>query len=399
MQITPGENLQLALAAVWTHRFRSALTILGIVIGITTVVTVSSLLTGLRKGVVTFFEEFGPDNLFVYRTSGDPNNPNVPPKEQKRRPLRPDYADLIRRQAQTIEDVSVSILIPPFVNRQAISARVPGFESDNVGLVGVSANSFSIQPRELTAGRVFTPEEAQRGARVALIGSSIAEALFPGGGAVGKPVMVSGAELVVIGVAAKAKGGFFGENGLDRQITIPLRTAQLRYPQVDRYMLVAKARTGQREEAQDEIRDILRKARRVPPGADDDFSLTTPDQIIKQFDRITGLIVMVSIAISGLGLLVGGIGVMNIMLVSVTERTREIGVRKAVGARRFDIILQFLMEAVALTGAGGLTGIVFSILVTMAIGFLVPSLPSEVPPWAVVTGFVVSVLVGVFFGV
>ena len=116
MQITPGENLHMALTAVWTHRFRSALTILGIVIGITTVVTVSSLLTGLRKGVVTFFEEFGPDNLFVYRTSGDPNDPRISPKEQKRRPIQPDYADLIRRHAQTVEDVSVSLFIPPFLN-------------------------------------------------------------------------------------------------------------------------------------------------------------------------------------------------------------------------------------------------------------------------------------------
>ena len=399
MQITPGENLQVALSAVWTHRFRSALTILGIVIGITTVVTVSSLLTGLRKGVVTFFEEFGPDNLFVYRTSGDPNDLRIPPKEQKRRPLQPGYADLIRRHAQTVEDVGVSLFIPPFLNRRPITARVPGFESDNVNLAGTSANSFSIQPRELTAGRVFTPEEGQRRARVALLGASIAEALFPDGQAVGKPVMVSGAEFLVVGVAAKAKGGFFGENGLDRQITIPLRTAQLRYPQIDRFMLVVKARPGQRDAALEEVQYILRKIRRVPAGVENDFSITTPDQIIQQFDRITGLIVSVSIAISGLGLLVGGIGVMNIMLVSVTERTREIGVRKALGARRFDIVLQFLMEAVTLTGVGGLAGILFAVLVTMAIGLLVPSLPSEVPVWAVITGFVVSVAIGVFFGV
>jgi len=149
----------------------------------------------------------------------------------------------------------------------------------------------------------------------------------------------------------------------------------------------------------DEVRAAMRRIRRLDAGEGDDFNLSTPDQIIKRFDALTGMIVLISIAISGLGLLVGGIGVMNIMLVSVTERTREIGIRKAVGARRFDIILQFLLEAVTLTGLGGLIGIVFSLLVTMLVGALVPSLPSQVPVWAVVAGFGVSVTVGLFFGV
>jgi putative ABC transport system permease protein len=137
----------------------------------------------------------------------------------------------------------------------------------------------------------------------------------------------------------------------------------------------------------------------VPPGAEDDFNLSTADSIIENFDKITGMIVLISIAISGLGLLVGGIGVMNIMLVSVTERTREIGVRKAIGARRGDIVLQFLTEAVALTGVGGVVGIVFSVLVTLLVSALVPSLPASVPAWALIAGFTVSVAVGVFFGV
>jgi putative ABC transport system permease protein len=137
----------------------------------------------------------------------------------------------------------------------------------------------------------------------------------------------------------------------------------------------------------------------LAPGAENDFNISTADQIIKQFDSLNRAVLLVSISLSGLGLLVGGIGVMNIMLVSVTERTREIGVRKAVGARSRDIILQFLTEAVTLTGAGGLIGIVLSILVTMLVGALVPSLPSEVPAWAVITGFFMSVSVGVFFGV
>jgi putative ABC transport system permease protein len=398
MRITWNENFGMAMMAVWSHRFRSLLTMLGIVIGITTVVTVSSLLTGLRQGVVVFFEELGPDNIFLFKTSGNPDGP-VAPKEEKRKPIGPEYADLIKRLCPSVVDAGVSLFIPTLINRQPLTARVPGAETDQVQAAGVSPNQFAIAPRDLAAGRLFTPEEDRRAARVAVLGWTIAETLFPGGRAAGRTFLLGGAEYRVLGVFTKAKGGFLGENGLDQQVALPLRTAHLRYPNFDRYMITAKAAPGLRQRAYDEIEAILRKIRRTPAGEPNDFSLSTADQIIKQFDRITGLIVMVSIAISGLGLLVGGIGVMNIMLVSVTERTREIGVRKAMGARRFDIVSQFLMEATALTGLGGVLGIAFSVLCTLLIGKLVPSLPSQVPPWALVTGFSVSVAVGVFFGV
>jgi putative ABC transport system permease protein len=211
--------------------------------------------------------------------------------------------------------------------------------------------------------------------------------------------MMDGAEYTVVGVFAKAKGGFFGENGQDNAIVIPLRTAESRYPQVDRFMITAKAKSGHREEAFAEVEGIMRRIRHVATGAKDDFAISTPDQIIQQFDRITSLIGLVAIAISALGLLVGGIGVMNIMLMSVTERTREIGIRKALGARRRDIVGQFLVEAMTLTGAGGMLGIVIAVLITMLVGALVPSLPSKVPAWALITGFSASVIIGVFFGV
>ena len=395
--MVPAENVRMALDAIWAHRFRSGLTILGIVIGITTVVTVSSLLTGLRKGVVTFFEEFGPDNVFISRVSGDPGQDGLP-KERKRRPIRQEYAAMIERMSPSVERSSVSLFVPSIQQGKVITAKVPGFESDNVNLAGISLSGFETQPRELREGRLYTPEEESRGDRVAVIGANTAEALYPAGSAAGQAMILDGAEFRVIGVFAPAKGGFFGENGLDRQIALPLRTAQMRYPGADRYFIVCKSRPGLRDVALEEVTAAMRKIRRSPPGADD-FNISTPDQIIKRFDALTGMIVLVSISISGLGLLVGGIGVMNIMLVSVTERTREIGVRKAMGARRNDIVLQFLMEAVALTGVGGLIGILFSILMTTIVGILVPSLPSEVPPWAVVTGFGVSVAVGLFFGV
>ncbi len=397
-RVGTGETLRMSLDSVWTHKFRSGLTVLGIVIGITTVVTVASLLTGLRKGIVDFFQEFGPDNIFIARVSGDPSGSQALPKERKRKPIDPDTAQYLKNVCRTVEDVSKSLFILPSPGH-LITAKVPGYESENMFLAGASANSYSISPRELKDGRMFSPEEDERAARVAVLGYSLADALYPGETAVGHTVTVDGAEYTIIGVFAKAKGGFFGENGLDRQVLIPFQTARLRYPQATNFFLTAKARPGQRADAMEEVRAALRKFRHTPRSADDDFALSTADSIIQNFDRITGMIVLISIAISGLGLLVGGIGVMNIMLVSVTERTREIGVRKALGARRQDIVVQFLSEAVALTGVGGLVGIVFSILVTLLVGVLVPSLPSSVPSWAVVTGFTVSVAIGVFFGV
>ncbi len=398
MRISGKETLAMALNAVWTHRFRSGLTILGIVVGITTVVTVASLLTGLRQNIVDFFQEFGPDNIFIARVSGDPSGNSARPKELKRRPLRPEDAAYLKSVVRSIEDVAVSIAVNP-PRGTFFSAKVPGYESDNMWLSGATPSVYQLSPREMRQGRIFSPEEDRRAEHVAVLGSSLADALFPAGDAVGRTVLVDGAEYIVIGVFALAKGGFFGENGLDRQVVIPFQTVRLRYPQASNFLLTAKARPGMRADAIEEIRAALRKLRHVPRKDDDDFTISTADSIIENFDRITGMVLLISIAISGVGLLVGGIGVMNIMLVSVTERTREIGVRKAIGARRRDIVVQFLSEAVALTGAGGIIGIVFSILVTLLMSALFPSLPSKVPAWAVVTAFTVSVAVGVFFGV
>jgi putative ABC transport system permease protein len=399
MTITPGENFSMAMAAVWTNRFRSLLTILGIVIGITTVVTVASLLTGLRAGVVTFFDELGPDNLFLFKTSGDPNQVFEPVKERKRRPIKPEYADVIRRFSSTIEDVGMALYIPTAQGSNFITVKVPGFESDNLGLLGLTPNSAQLSPRGFDQGRFFTEAEDERSMHVAVLGFNIAQALFPDGNAVNRTFMMDGAEYTVVGVFEKAKGGFFGENAQDVVVEIPMRTAVSRYPNVDRYMITAKARTGMRKDAFEEVRALIRRTRRLNTDAPDDFALSTPDQIIQQFDNITGLIGLIAIAISGLGLLVGGIGVMNIMLVSVTERTREIGIRKALGARRFDIISQFLAEAVALTSTGGLLGILVSLALVTLVGALVPSLPSHVPGWAVLTALIVSMAVGLFFGV
>lgn len=397
-----AENFRMAIGAIRLHRFRSGLTMLGIVIGITTVVSVASLLSGLRQGIVDFFEELGPDSIFVFRTSGDPGSGRgTSIEERQRRPLRVEYLEPLRvATASSVETLGMNLFIPPVQGGTPMIAKVPGVETDDFTMSGSDANVLLASGRILREGRLFTEDEARRGAKVAVIGAVLADVLFPAGNAAGQPAIFGGAEYRVIGVFEKAKGGFFGENGADKQVIIPFRTARLRYPGTDeRLMFVARAFPGMRDQAHDEIEWMLRRLRKLNAAAKNDFDISTPDSIIEQFDKITGIIWLVSLALSGLGLLVGGIGVMNIMLVSVTERTREIGIRKAIGARRSDVVLQFLMEAMALTGLGGVLGLVFSVTVVLVIGAIFPSLKGPIPPWALAAGFGASVAIGLFFGV
>jgi putative ABC transport system permease protein len=228
-----------------------------------------------------------------------------------------------------------------------------------------------------------------------------ADALFPGQNhqIAGTQVRMGGYNFEIVGVLEKRKAGFFGENEEDNAVFIPLRTAQKIAPARGYLLLIIKARSGQTVEALQQAEDILRRRRNVKFGDNNNFDIKTADKFIQQFDSIFAMVGLIAIAISCLGLLVGGIGVMNIMLVSVTERTKEIGIRKAIGARRRDIVRQFLFEAMTLTFAGGALGVGIAVGISKIIMLLVPELPASIPTWAVVTGLSVSVGVGLIFGV
>ncbi len=248
------------------------------------------------------------------------------------------------------------------------------------------------------SGRYYTQAEEERAAPVVVLGASIADSLFPSIDPVGRTVMLNGLPYEVVGVFSQ-QAGLFGGPGPDDFALIPLANFRKHNPQTKEIAIAFTVRKDVPvEEGMDCVTETLRKIRRVKPADENDFEIFSSDFLSKLWNQLTGAIVILTSVISSIGLLVGGIGVMNIMLISVTERTKEIGVRKAIGARRIDIIIQFLTEAVVLTFSGGLIGMAFGWLISQAAAFAFPTLPTTVPVWAVALGLLVSVGVGVFFG-
>jgi ABC-type antimicrobial peptide transport system permease subunit len=276
-------------------------------------------------------------------------------------------------------------------------AKYKGLEMADAQLQGNTAEDFSITGATLKDGRLFTDIDDLHRRDVAVIGADVVERLFLNEDPIGKAINVDGHNYEVIGTLEKRKA-FLGDNGDDKIICLPYFTYMKSYPYAKENIINALAYPGKVNQAIDEITGLLRRLRNDKPSDPDSFGIATADTFIKQFRDMMGTVVLVTIVISSIGLMVGGIGVMNIMLVSVTERTREIGVRKAIGARRSDITWQFLLEAMTLTLLGGVMGILFGYTVSFLIRTLVPALPSTVPIWSVIAGLVVSVSIGLFFG-
>lgn len=391
----------MALDSVRSHKFRSFLTVLGIVIGVMTAITIASILTGLRQNIVAMIEEYGTNNIYAYHLSTGPRV-SEDRSERTRKPLTVEDADVIKVQASAVDDVAV---VAPNVGYSG------GPFDDNVtyqghnyrwgNTQGVSSNYADLSNITLKEGRFISELDDQQRANVMVIGVNAADALFPGqqSNIAGTEVRMGGYNFEIIGVLEKRKAGFFGENEEDNAVFIPLRTAQKVAPARGYLLFVIRAHSGQVPEALTQSEEILRRRRNVKFEAPNNFDIKTADKFIEQFDSITAMVGLIAIAISSLGLLVGGIGVMNIMLVSVTERTKEIGVRKALGARRKDIVRQFLFEAMTLTFLGGILGVLLAVGISRLVMLLVPSLPASIPTWAVMTGLIVSVGVGLIFGV
>jgi ABC-type antimicrobial peptide transport system permease subunit len=262
---------------------------------------------------------------------------------------------------------------------------------------GCTPSHFGNLGCELNEGRLFNEIDNMHRRDVVVIGADVVTRLFQGEDPVGKTISIDGKNFEVIGTLAKRKQ-ILGDSGSDRIVMIPYLTFKKIYPQAKDNFITAMAVPGKTSQATDEVRSLLRRRRNVKYSDPDNFGIATAESMITQFRDIMGTVVLVTVVISSIGLLVGGIGVMNIMLVSVTERTREIGVRKAIGARRSDITWQFLLEAMTLTGAGGILGIIFGCTLSLLIRALVPSLPSTVPSWSIAAGFIVAVSIGLFFG-
>jgi putative ABC transport system permease protein len=275
-------------------------------------------------------------------------------------------------------------------------AHYKGNDIYNVDLGGTE-EAYAAGGTEMTYGRFFTDTESRHHLPVVVIGEDLQKAFFPSTDPVGKWIEVNGHQFEVIGAMKRPAFAFPGSQ--DLRILFPYFTMHKLFPSAKENMLIVVARNGMMAQAEDEVRTVMRIERRVPNNQPDSFSISTSEQLIEDFHKVTGMVALVIVVLSSIGLLVGGIGVMNIMLVSVTERTREIGIRKAIGARRSDIVIQFLTEAVVLTALGGMLGMFFGWLVSVVARLVFPSLPTAVPMWAAVLGVAVSVGVGLFFGI
>src|SRR5271169_5187138 len=392
------ENFLAAIETLRSSKIRSALTVLGIVIGVSSVISMAAIIQGLNKFVQERVESLGSRTYFLTRFPPGMDPAHMPERIRTRRYLEYDYADSIRQAAPDVQIVTTSGTRGFFFgdsnlitsgNHSVEKVIVRGAEPEYTEAIPL----FSI-----AQGRFISNFDQEHARSVVVLGAAISESLFPGTDAVGKTVRINGGQYEVIGVFEHDQGLFLGP-GVDIFAIIPLSNFKKEYPgSKELVMAFTVPENVSIDLAQGEVIQAMRRLRRVPPEKENDFELSSPDFLSNLWNQLTGALVILTTVISSIGLLVGGIGVMNIMLISVTERTQEIGVRKAIGARRADVRLQFLLEAVVLTLIGGTLGILIGATVSATVRTLVPSIPATLSYLWVSIGFAISVGVGLFFG-
>ena len=387
-----NNGIRLALGTIRSHKLRAFLTVLGVIIGTGTIIGVSAILTGFDASITGVLRSFGPNSIIVFKFPVGFRVNNLSPEERTRKSLTYENAAHIKERCNAVEYVS-----PMLFPNKSINVHYKGNDMYDVDLFGVEEAYARGGQVDLHLGRFLSDEESRHRLPVAVVGADIEKGLFANLDPIGKTINVDGHEFTVIGTMLRPAASFFGDT--DNRVLVPYGMMQKMFPNARENAIVVSAIEGKLPQALDEVRTVLRIDRRVPYNKPDNFALSTAEQMVADFRQITAMTFLVMVVLSSIGLLVGGIGVMNIMLVSVTERTYEIGIRKAVGARKADVLIQFLLEAAVLTGMGGICGILFGWIISLISRAVFTSLPASVPLWSAVLGIVVSVAVGLFFGI
>ncbi len=392
------ENFRMAFATLRNNKLRSFLTIIGVIIGVITVMLISSIISGISVAVEKQVESFGTNSIFLYKYNVGIQIGRRSREERMRKPLTLEDSEELKKLSTVETAVPILDVSSDRWGSKILVTGKNGKTSSSVKLQGTTPSIEKTTTEILLDGRWFTESENDTKADVALIGRAVVESYFPFGKPLGEKIEIGGREFTVIGVLEKKEQLFGGDGGNDSSnvIYMPMGAALRLKPYSDDLFILTVAKNGMLDTAKDQVQDLLRVRRQVPFGEPNNFSMETAASIIDQFKAITQGVFMAMVVISSVGLMIGGIGVMNIMLVSVTERTREIGIRKAIGAKQSDILLQFLVEAASLTGLGGIIGLAIGWVLTLLIALV---FPSYVPLWAPILGFFASVGIGLVFGV